>query len=75
LLVAWLAKASGKSSATMPQPSSTTRIRSVPPCSISTSMRRLPASTAFSSNSLTTLAGRSMTSPAAILLTTSAGNC
>jgi hypothetical protein len=30
LLVAWLAQASGRSSATMPQPSSATRIRSVP---------------------------------------------
>src|SRR5262249_13179450 len=39
--------------------------------SISTSIRRLPASSAFSSNSFTTLAGRSMTSPAAIFVTTS----
>src|SRR5262249_32110456 len=59
----------------MPQPSSTTRMTSVPPCSTSMSMRALPASTEFSSSSLTTLAGRSMTSPAAILLTTSGGNC
>ncbi len=41
-----------------------------PPCSTETSIRVAPASTAFSSSSLTTLAGRSITSPAAILLTT-----
>src|SRR5262249_34373126 len=52
-----------------------TRIRSAPPCSASTSMRVLPASMAFSSSSLTTLAGRSMTSPAAIWLTTTGGSC
>ncbi len=74
LLVAWLAKASGRSAAAIPQPSSATRINSVPPCSSSTSMRVLPASTAFSSSSLTTLAGRSITSPAAILVTTCGGN-
>ena len=33
LLVAWLATASGNSSAAMPQPLSTTRISSIPPCS------------------------------------------
>src|SRR5262245_27344824 len=58
----------------MPQPSSTRRINSLPPCSTSTSMRVLPASTEFSSSSLTTLAGRSITSPAAILVTTSEGS-
>ena len=35
----------------------------------------LPASTLFSSSSLTTLAGRSMTSPAAILVMTESGSC
>src|SRR5207237_1646286 len=59
----------------MPPPLSTTRIRSAPPWPMSTSMRVLPASTAFSSNSLTTLAGRSITSPAAIFVTTRGGNC
>src|SRR6266511_1104101 len=59
----------------MPLPLSTTRIRSMPPCSTSTSRRVLPASMAFSSNSLTTLAGRSMTSPAAILVTTDGVSC
>ena len=74
LLVAWAAKASGRSSAWTPQPSSATRISSTPPCSTSTSTRRAPASMAFSRSSLRTLAGRSMTSPAAILLTTSGGS-
>ena len=45
-----------------------TRIRSSPPPAAATSIRVAPASTAFSINSLITLAGRSMTSPAAILL-------
>src|SRR5262249_21189206 len=49
-------------------------ISSVPPASRSMSMRRLPASTEFSSSSLTTEAGRSITSPAAILVTTSGGS-
>ena len=74
LLVAWLATASGSSSAAMPQPSSPTRISSRPPCSTATSIRVAPASTAFSISSLTTLAGRSITSPAAILLTTLGGS-
>ena len=51
-----------------------TRIRSFPPRSTATSMRVAPASSAFSSSSLTTLAGRSTTSPAAIWLMTDAGN-
>ena len=42
----------------------------LPPCSTDTSIRVAPASTEFSISSLTTLAGRSITSPAAILLTT-----
>ena len=54
----------------MPQPLSATRISSPPPCSTVTSIRVAPASTEFSSSSFTTLAGRSITSPAAILLTT-----
>src|SRR5216683_2011596 len=58
----------------MPQPSSTTRIKSAPPCSISTSIRLAPASTEFSSSSFTTLAGRSITSPAAILVMTAGGS-
>ena len=50
----------------MPQPSSVTRIEASPPCRISTPMTRAPASSEFSTSSLTTDAGRSMTSPAAI---------
>ena len=43
----------------------------MPPPSISTSMRDAPASRAFSTSSLTTEAGRSTTSPAAIRSMTS----
>src|SRR5690606_27593626 len=52
----------------MPTPSSRTRISLTPPASISTSIRRAPASSAFSTSSFTTEAGRSTTSPAAIWL-------
>ena len=45
-----------------------------PPRSTTTSMREAPASIAFSSSSLTTLAGRSTTSPAAIWLMTEFGS-
>ena len=45
-----------------------------PPRATSTSTRVADASMLFSSNSLTTLPGRSITSPAAILLTTAASN-
>ena len=38
-------------------------------------MTEAPESTEFSSSSLTTLAGRSMTSPAAILFTTLVESC
>ena len=66
LLVAWAAKASSRSSAPMPIPSSVTRIRRAPPSSRSTWIRVAPASNAFSTSSFTTEAGRSTTSPAAI---------
>ena len=72
--MAWLATASGNSSAAMPQPLSATRISSLPPFSSVTSIRVAPASTEFSSSSFTTLAGRSITSPAAILFTTLGGS-
>ena len=75
LLVACCANASGNSSAGMPPPSSTTRISALPPSSISTAMRLAPASIAFSTSSLTTLAGRSITSPAAMRFTKSFGSC
>jgi hypothetical protein len=50
----------------MPQPSSATAMNSRPPSRTSTRMREAPASIAFSTSSLTTEAGRSTTSPAAI---------
>jgi hypothetical protein len=74
LLVACGASASGNSSGGMPTPSSVTRIRSRPPPSIVTSMRDAFASSAFSTSSFTTLAGRSTTSPAAIWLTRCVGS-
>jgi hypothetical protein len=46
----------------------------MPPPSISTSTRVAPASRAFSTNSFAADAGRSITSPAAILCATSGGN-
>src|SRR4029077_2958800 len=54
-------------------PSSVTRTRVRPPCSISTCTRGASASSAFSTSSLTTLAGRSTTSPAAIWFARSPG--
>ncbi len=47
----------------------------MPPPETITSIKSEPASMLFSSISLTTLAGRSITSPAAILLTRLTGNC
>ena len=66
LLVAWRSRASLASSGDMPEPSSVTTIRAAPPPWTSTRTRRAPASTEFSTSSLTTEAGRSTTSPAAI---------
>ena len=74
LLVACGRKARGRSSGPIPEPSSATRIRSRPPRSTVSSTREAPASIAFSSSSLTTLAGRSTTSPAAIWLMTDGGS-
>ena len=73
LLVACRASAIGSSPAAMPQPSSRTRTSATPPRSMSISMRVAPASSAFSTSSLTTEAGRSITSPAAIWSTSSPG--
>ena len=73
LLVACRVKASSNSSAAMPAPLSLMRIRRAPPPSISISIRLAPASKLFSSNSLTTDAGRSTTSPAAIWLISTSG--
>ena len=68
LLVACCANASGRSSGCMPQPLSCRLISNRPPFLISSLISDAPASRLFSSNSLTTDAGRSMTSPAAIWL-------
>ena len=73
LEVAWRSSASGSSSGAMPQPSSLTWIRPLPPASSATSIRVAPASIAFSTSSLTTEAGRSTTSPAAMRLATASG--
>src|SRR5438270_8269176 len=70
LEVACRSKASRASSRTMPQPLSTTWMSFLPPPSIWTLMRVAPASREFSSSSFRTEAGRSTTSPAAILLAT-----
>jgi hypothetical protein len=51
-----------------------TRISRRPPPSVTISIRVAPASSAFSTSSLTTLAGRSTTSPAAMRLTTCSGS-
>ena len=66
LLVAWRKNAMPASSGAMPQPSSVTRRYVAPPPRSSTVTVRAPASNAFSTSSLTTEAGRSTTSPAAI---------
>src|SRR5690242_6313482 len=71
--VAWRSKQSRASSWFIPQPSSVMRMRRLPPDSVSMRMERAPASRAFSRSSLTTEAGRSTTSPAAILLATFSG--
>ena len=71
--VAWRSKASMASSRTMPQPLSEIWINFLPPASTCMRMRVAPASSAFSSNSFTTDAGRSTTSPAAIWLATLSG--
>src|SRR5262249_51709880 len=51
-----------------------TRMRARPPLSIAISMLAAPASSAFSTSSFTTLAGRSTTSPAAIWSMTALGS-
>src|SRR2546427_12161620 len=73
LLVAWRAKATCASSAVMPSPSSRTAISSSPPAASRTSTCSAPASSAFSTSSFTTEAGRSITSPAAICPCTAGG--
>src|SRR6266513_2176442 len=73
LLVACRKNASGRSTGAIPSPSSTTSIRPCPAASMRTWIRDAPASIAFSTSSLTTAAGRSTTSPAAIPSATAAG--
>ena len=68
LLVACLRTASLAFSSLIPLPLSTTRMYSVPPAKMVTSILSEPASSAFSTNSFTTEAGFSTTSPAAIWL-------
>ena len=68
LLVAWRANARISSSLPIPQPLSRIRISFSPPRSMSISIRVAPASRLFSTSSLTTDAGLSTTSPAAIWL-------
>ncbi len=57
----------------MPAPLSSTAIRRTPPACKRTVICVAPASSALSSSSRTTAAGRSMTSPAAIWLINSSG--
>src|SRR6056297_471999 len=59
----------------MPQPSSVTRISVLPPSACATSMRVAPASSAFSTSSLTAEAGRSTTSPAAMRFIAASSSC
>ena len=75
LEVAWRRKAVAASRAGMPQPLSVTRMRVMPPCSISTVTAPAPASMAFSTSSFTTEAGRSTTSPAAMRSATWGESC
>ena len=67
--VACRSTAIGNSSLSIPLPLSETTIRLLPPSDKVTSTDVAPASIEFSTNSLTTEAGRSITSPAAIWLT------
>ena len=71
--VAWRSKASRASVSDIPFPSSITCIDVFPASTTSTSMRFAPASTAFSTSSLITEAGRWITSPAAIWFATESG--
>ena len=65
--VAWRVKARPASSGDMPQPLSITLMKVEPPFFISTVIELAPASMEFSMSSLMTEAGRSTTSPAAII--------
>jgi len=71
--VQWRSTAKTSSCAVMPPPLSATAISPWPPSLNVTSIREASASIAFSTNSLTPAAGRSMTSPAAMRLTRTGG--
>ena len=73
LLVAWRRSATARSACAMPLPSSSTAISRTPPADRRTPTCVAPASSALSTSSRTTEAGRSTTSPAAIWLTSSSG--
>ncbi len=73
LLVAWRSSERMASSRDMPQPSSWTATSLRPPWEMVIFMDLAPASMAFSTSSLATDAGRSTTSPAAILFATCRG--
>ncbi len=73
LLVAWRRRAIASSAWAMPLPSSSTAIKRTPPADRRTVTWRAPASSALSTSSRTTEAGRSTTSPAAIWLISSSG--
>ena len=74
LLVAWRLRAMASSSGAMPTPSSSTAINRTPPADRRTVICVAPASSALSTSSRTTEAGRSTTSPAAIWLISSSGS-
>ncbi len=74
LLVAWRFSDSSASCSCMPQPLSSTSMRLRPAFSMRTTIVSAPASRLFSTSSLTTEAGRSTTSPAAIWLATCGGS-
>ena len=74
LLVACLSKAISTSSFCIPFPSSVILIKDIPPFFISIVICFAPASIEFSTSSLTTEAGLSITSPAAILLIVNSSN-
>jgi hypothetical protein len=73
--VQWRRTASSRSASSMPEPLSETRKRLLPPPEVAISMRVAPASSAFSISSFAALAGRSMTSPAAIWLMSVSDSC
>ncbi len=73
LLVECRRKQSAASSRSMPAPLSWTLIRLLPPSTSSIRISDAPASSEFSTSSLTTETGLSMTSPAAIFWATSSG--